>query len=52
MTDVATANATEKEKLKVIVSQSSEGFDPAKCNMQCVCNVTMSVMQVPNQARQ
>lgn len=31
MTDLATANATEEEKLKVMMSQSSEGFDPAKC---------------------
>ena len=31
MTDIATANATEAEKLKVMMRQSSEGFDPAKC---------------------
>lgn len=33
MTDLATANATEEEKLKVMMSQSSEGFDPAKCGL-------------------
>lgn len=30
MTDLATANATEEEKLKAMMSQSSEGFDPSK----------------------
>jgi len=31
MTDLATANATEEEKLKAMMSQSGEGFDPSKC---------------------
>ena len=31
MADLATANATEEEKLKVMMSQSGEGFDPSKC---------------------
>ena len=41
MTDLAMANATEEEKLKVMMSQSSEGFDPTKCYLisaNC-CNV-------------
>lgn len=37
MTDLATANATEEEKLKAMMSQSSEGFDPSKS--ETCCNV-------------
>ena len=47
MTDLATANATEEEKLKVMMSQSSEGFDPAKCVL-LYFNIVDCLAQVPD----
>ena len=35
MADIANANATEEEKLKAVISQSGEGFDPSQYVYMC-----------------